>query len=77
MDFLVAGNKFSLLARVYYPPLMSSALLVENVPGKSKSILLRLEFVFGFTPERCSESARNAVRFQPEWVFGLPRNYAS
>ena len=32
------------------------------------------EFVFGLTPECCSESARNAVRLHPGMLFGLPRN---
>jgi hypothetical protein len=32
------------------------------------------EFVFAFSPERCSASARNPVRLHPGMVFGLPRN---
>jgi hypothetical protein len=32
------------------------------------------ESVFGFSPEWCSESARNPVRLHPGTLFGLPRN---
>jgi len=51
--------------------------LWKTFRGKPKGVRLRPEFVFGFTPERCSESARNAVRLQPGMVFGLPRNTQS
>src|ERR1017187_5174393 len=32
------------------------------------------ESVFSFSPEWCSESARNPVRLHPGTLFGLPRN---
>jgi hypothetical protein len=32
------------------------------------------ESMFAFSPECCSESARNPVRLQPGMLFGLPRN---
>src|SRR5882724_4327487 len=73
MDFLLAGNRFSLLARVYYRPLMSSALLVENVPGQSEKCSASAR-------NSCSASPRNAVRnqlgmlfgFGPEWYSACP-----
>jgi len=40
--------------------------------GAIEGIGLGPEFVFRFTPERCSESARNAVRLQPEWCLACP-----
>jgi hypothetical protein len=34
----------------------------------------RPESVFAFTPESCSESARNAVRLHPGTLFAFARN---
>jgi hypothetical protein len=58
---------------------MSSELPVENIPGQAeqrsgvgqKVFGFSPEFVFGFTPEWCSESSRNAVRLQPGIVFAF------
>jgi hypothetical protein len=62
---------------------MSSAVyLLENIPEQAeqhsgvdqKVFGLVPESVFGFSPEWCSESARNPVRLHPGTLFGLPRN---
>jgi hypothetical protein len=55
---------------------------VENIPGQTeqhsgvdrKVFGFVPESVFGFSPEWCSESARNPVRLHPGTLFGLPRN---
>jgi len=52
---------------------------VENIPGQSeqrsgvgrKVFGFSPEFVFGFAPEWCSASPRNAVRLQPGMLFGF------
>jgi hypothetical protein len=64
---------------------MSSALLVENIPGQAeqrsgvgqKVFGFSPEFVFGFSPEWCSESSRNAVRLQPGMVFAFSQESCS
>src|SRR5882724_11799143 len=74
MDFLLAGNRFSLLAGSTTRLDVQRATCGKRSGASRKVFGFGPEFVFGFTPERCSESARNAVRLQAGMLFGLPRN---
>jgi hypothetical protein len=47
---------------------------VENIPGQAEQHSGVGQKVFGFSPESCSASPRNAVRLQPGILFDLPRN---
>jgi hypothetical protein len=47
---------------------------VENIPGQAERDSGVGQKVFGFSPESCSASPRNAVRLQPGILFDLPRN---
>ena len=55
---------------------------VENVPGQAeqhsgvsqKVFGFSPESVFAFSPECCSESARNPVRLHPGMLFAFARN---
>ncbi|MGA8528322.1 MAG: hypothetical protein WB622_01320, partial [Acidobacteriaceae bacterium] len=77
MDFLLAGNRFSLLAGSTTRR-CPAPLFCGKIPGQAeqhsgigqKVFGFSPEFVFGFSPERCSASARNPVRLQPGMVFG-------
>src|SRR5450432_106774 len=82
MDFLLAGNRFSLLKGSTARVDVQRRLPVEIIPGASRTafrdrpksvrlapgIRVRLQpgIVFGISPESCSASARNSVRLAPE-----------
>ena len=52
-----------------------SGLMPNTIPGSDRKVFgFSPESLFDFTPECCSPSARNRVRFYPGIVFGLDRN---
>src|ERR1700722_17959891 len=83
MDFLLAGNRFSLTGKGLLPGVDVQRRYLwktfrpeaEQRSGVGqKAFGFSPEFVFAFNPEWCSESARNPVRLHPGMVFAFPRN---
>jgi len=83
MDFLLAGNGFSLTGKGLLPGVdvqrrylwKAFRAEAEQRSGIGQKVFgFSPEFVFAFNPERCSESARNPVRLHPGMVFALPRS---
>lgn len=80
MDVLLAGNLILSMGGHFAGRDVQRHLPVENVPGKSNTILGRVKSVqlqpgtvFTFIPEWCSESARNLVQLHRRMVFSFAR----
>jgi hypothetical protein len=81
MDFLLAGNRFSLTGKGLLPGVdvqrrylwKTFRAEAEQDSGVGQKVFgFGPEFVFAFNPERCSESAGILFGFTPEWCSACP-----